>query len=58
VGYSDYSMSVAEQKYQFRRIKDKKYPLYLNGKWVSAETSIPVPINHGNKKTMESNPDQ
>jgi hypothetical protein len=51
-------MSVAEQKYQFRRIKDKKYPLYLNGKWVSAETSIPVPINHGNKKTMESNPDQ
>ncbi len=35
----------------------KKYPLYLNGKWVITETTIPVPINHGDKEAMESNPD-
>jgi hypothetical protein len=51
-------MSVAEQKYQFRRIKDKIYPLYLNGKWVTTETIIPDPINHGDKDAVQPNPDQ
>jgi len=57
VGYSVFSMSVVAQKYQFRRMKDKKNPFYLNGKWVTTETTIPVPINHGDKEAMESNPD-